>query len=459
VRNVPRPILVLLLGAALGALWIGPLAGGPSAIPTAAPIAAFGLSLSATPSAGPAPLLVTFALSAPNGSIPSTSWDFGDGTHWNSSGPAGLAPVHRYESAGNYTAHVAARWGSGYLNASVPIRVLPTGLSVTIHAAPLRGVAPLTVAFQGAAAGGSGTYASFLWQFGSAGSGEGVAFNYTFPAPGNYTVDLSVLDSWGDRGGASVDVQVLASSTPSPGGPSTPPSSTAAALRTPIVDPVVTLIAGGLSGAAVAGWSLFRRRRSGRSATERPAPPAGPTALSSAPAAPAPLGPGPPEEERSDPAPGPDLFTARRLTHRLLRHLAGLAPLGPGDVATPPYTQAGIAEALGSGRSAVSKILSRLEAAGIVSSETDHVVGSSRRVRVYRLTPRGERLGRALREPPGDPPAPDGGAAGPESRAAIAEANRAAPSGAPRKSSSGSMSSISPSHQRPPPAGSTSRRA
>jgi DNA-binding MarR family transcriptional regulator len=57
-----------------------------------------------------------------------------------------------------------------------------------------------------------------------------------------------------------------------------------------------------------------------------------------------------------------------------------------------------MAAALDVGQSAVSRVLSQLERAGVVSVATDHVAGSSRRVKVYRLTPQGERLGTALRE-------------------------------------------------------------
>ena len=100
------------------------------------------------------------------------------------------------------------------------------------------------------------------------------------------------------------------------------------------------------------------------------------------------------------------LSSPSRITDALVRHLAGLPKLYPSDVPTRAWTQAGIADGIGAGQSAVSRVLRRLVAAGIVTVETRHVAGSPRRVRIYRLTERGERLGRALREtpPPGLPP-------------------------------------------------------
>jgi len=102
----------------------------------------------------------------------------------------------------------------------------------------------------------------------------------------------------------------------------------------------------------------------------------------------------------------PILATPSRITDALLRHLVGLPSLYSGDLPTRAWTQAGIAEAVGAGQSAVSRVLRRLVAAGIVTVETRHVAGSPRRIRIYRLTDRGERLGRALREAP--PPRTDG---------------------------------------------------
>jgi DNA-binding MarR family transcriptional regulator len=88
----------------------------------------------------------------------------------------------------------------------------------------------------------------------------------------------------------------------------------------------------------------------------------------------------------------------RQVTYALVRHLAMMPRWSTGEIPTAAWTQAGLAEALGVGQSTASRILRRLVAAQVVASETSHVAGLGRRMRVYQLTPRGERLGQALRE-------------------------------------------------------------
>ncbi|MCI4328597.1 MAG: hypothetical protein L3J86_03335, partial [Thermoplasmata archaeon] len=61
------------------------------------------------------------------------------------------------------------------------------------------------------------------------------------------------------------------------------------------------------------------------------------------------------------------LAGSRRLTYQLVRHLARLPRLGPGDLPGREWTQAGIAESVGAGQSAVSRILRRLIGAGVVA--------------------------------------------------------------------------------------------
>jgi DNA-binding PadR family transcriptional regulator len=54
-------------------------------------------------------------------------------------------------------------------------------------------------------------------------------------------------------------------------------------------------------------------------------------------------------------------------------------------------------ETLQARQGAVAGVLRRLEAAGVVSAETAHVLGGSRRVKVYRLTDRGRQIAREIR--------------------------------------------------------------
>jgi len=54
-------------------------------------------------------------------------------------------------------------------------------------------------------------------------------------------------------------------------------------------------------------------------------------------------------------------------------------------------------------QNSVSRLLLRLEAAGVVSGEVQHVRGRPRRVKVYSLTDRGEGLAREYRRPTAGP--------------------------------------------------------
>jgi hypothetical protein len=83
---------------------------------------------------------------------------------------------------------------------------------------------------------------------------------------------------------------------------------------------------------------------------------------------------------------------AIRISERILYHLhaaqvtdeAGRAPVG--------LTQQGIQSALELRQGAVASALARMVAAGLVTSRLDHVSGRARRLKVYRLTPLGQRL-------------------------------------------------------------------
>ena len=83
-----------------------------------------------------------------------------------------------------------------------------------------------------------------------------------------------------------------------------------------------------------------------------------------------------------------------RLSQRILVHLAHHGPRGAEGSVDEAATQRGIGGALGATQGALSSVLRRLEDGGAITSEKLHVRGRSRRVKVYRLTPRGVELAR-----------------------------------------------------------------
>lgn len=73
-------------------------------------------------------------------------------------------------------------------------------------------------------------------------------------------------------------------------------------------------------------------------------------------------------------------------------HTGGQGRLAPDAAAPAGLTQRGMAAALGVGQNSLTNVLRRLGAAGIREQDVRHVRGQPRRLRVYRLTARGEAL-------------------------------------------------------------------
>ena len=378
-------------------LTLAPLGGaaGRAPLPLGTLHPASGLTLSGTPTSGVAPLVVAFRVTGPNGTTPSAvAWSFGDGGYLNGSGATDSSVSHEYDAPGTFSCQVTAVYPYGTLNASLPIDVRASTLNVTISATPRNGSAPLTVQFNATPTGGSGTYVEELWEFGDNQTGTGAGLEYTYAGPGTFVANFSVTDSTNHTARASVSISVANATAVVKPRPSDGENNSTAG-----VSGLWTDVAVGGAGAAVVGFLgvLLWSRRS-REALERlPGPPVSPPEV-----APTTGPPHPAEEAPADPDPSPPapsgLPGAQRLTFQILRHLVSLPRLGPSDLPTAAWTQAGIAAAVDADQSAVSRILRRLAATGVLTVETTHVAGGARRLRVYRLTGKGERLGRALRE-------------------------------------------------------------
>jgi len=85
-----------------------------------------------------------------------------------------------------------------------------------------------------------------------------------------------------------------------------------------------------------------------------------------------------------------------RLSERIIIVLAREGRLGEDSLVRPVRTQSGLSSILGSNQSAVSKVLRRLVAAGLLTEDRRHVQGGSQRLKVYALTRRGELLAREV---------------------------------------------------------------
>ncbi|WP_229688566.1 ThuA domain-containing protein [Micromonospora yangpuensis] len=88
--------------------------------------------------------------------------------------------------------------------------------TVTASATPTSGTAPLTVAFTGTATDPDGdTPLTYAWSFGDGGTASTLNASRTYTTPGTYTATLTVTDSRGARGQASVQIRVDGTGTPS----------------------------------------------------------------------------------------------------------------------------------------------------------------------------------------------------------------------------------------------------
>jgi hypothetical protein len=390
----------LILSVALVAVGMpSPAAGLPSA-------ATFSVALTATPSEGPAPLLVAFDASVSAGTATAINWTFGDGSYANLTGSGGLTPAHIYDLAGVYDARVQVWEGATSQNASVEVSALGNLLGVVVVDTPSNGSAPLRVQFYGVVTGGTGTYLDMNWSFGDGAMAAGANVTHTFANPGIYIVTLSAVDTVGHRGTGSASVDVAAPPTPA---------------ASPILSGVWYYgIPAGLALVAVGAILLVRGRRppgpppagvyGGFDAAEavgdeQPTPPRpstsseGPSVsiTEAPPAASATMG--------EAPAPAPPRADARQATREVVEFLYRLGRVDPDDIPTTDWTQARMGERLGIPQNVLSNVLRRLEAAGIVATRVEHVHARPRRVKTYYLTVTGERLARSRlrRDPPARP--------------------------------------------------------
>jgi len=349
------------------------------------------VSLSATPSYGGPPLVVTFDASVFTGIPTSYNWSFGDGTFYNGTNTSAASPTHVYPNPGSYTASVEVFEGLNSGGASIAIHVVAKALAAQITASAVGGQAPLSIWFNATVSGGTGTYVNFSWVFGDGGSGSGPSLRYTFARAGNFHVTLTVHDSGNASASAGVWVNVT--------------SSTA---TTSVDWSTVAQLAPWFGGGLVAGTLGFWLVRRSTWARPREAVKAShPTVLAPPSTVPesSPPGPGVPTEAEPGPPRSASMSAERGIartetllvSQRIILHLVKQGRLGEDEVAPSSLTQGGIAEALAIPQNSLTNVLGRLVAAGALKVDVRHVRGKNRRLKVYRLTDRGEAVARELR--------------------------------------------------------------
>ncbi|HET6755653.1 MAG TPA: PKD domain-containing protein, partial [Jiangellaceae bacterium] len=83
-----------------------------------------------------------------------------------------------------------------------------TGPQVLAFGSPTSGVEPLTVQFTGIADHPDGDEMTIAWDFGDGQSSSELSPEHTYVEPGSYTATLTAIDSDGETGTASVDIEV-----------------------------------------------------------------------------------------------------------------------------------------------------------------------------------------------------------------------------------------------------------
>ena len=171
-------------------------------------------SISATPTAGRAPLTVHFAagLVDPTYGVKNLTyqWDFGDGSTISNE----VTPNHTYTSAGEYFPQVTVT-DSGGLSAKANMRIVVSGAAnkapqASIVASKTSGPVPLDVVFQGVGTDPDigGFIARYDWDFGDGFTAVGQTVEHVFVASGTYGVRLTVTDDQGASGSNSVLITV-----------------------------------------------------------------------------------------------------------------------------------------------------------------------------------------------------------------------------------------------------------
>lgn len=164
--------------------------------------------------AGTEPFTVIFDAygSTDDRGIASYAWDFGDGTSATGVMPA----AHTYTNPGEYIVKLTVTdyWGNVGI-ALVTITVGEAGApTAVINVTPGNtGVAPFTVYFDASGSSvvsdcGACSIVSYAWNFGDGTTGTGLTTNHKYTAAGTYNVILTVTDSNGNTGYASVTITV-----------------------------------------------------------------------------------------------------------------------------------------------------------------------------------------------------------------------------------------------------------
>ncbi|HUK88988.1 MAG TPA: PKD domain-containing protein [Blastocatellia bacterium] len=166
------------------------------------------VSVHASPASGTSPLTVNFSATVtdPGASVSSYNWSFGDGQSSSQS-----APSHVY-NAGSYTASLIITDSTGAtasattsISVAQPVHQAP---QVSISASTTSGQAPLAVNFSANVTDQGATISSYAWSFGDGQTSNSASPSHVYTSGGAFTASLTVTDSTGATGTASMPINV-----------------------------------------------------------------------------------------------------------------------------------------------------------------------------------------------------------------------------------------------------------
>jgi len=144
--------------------------------------------------------------------IASITWDFGDGTFGTE-----ITETHTYNNPGAYSVILTVTdfYGNiGYDTVTI-IANEPEAPTAAINTTPadisgiVNGSAPFEVYFDAYNSESEAEIISYAWDFGDGSLAIGITTNHTYSNIGTYTAILTVTDSNGKKGYASVDIEVV----------------------------------------------------------------------------------------------------------------------------------------------------------------------------------------------------------------------------------------------------------
>ncbi len=160
----------------------------------------------ASPTAGDAPVAVSFTSTVSSGTAPfSYAWTFGDGGSSTSQSPS-----HTYTAAGTYHPSLTITDAAGRTaSATTAAITVSPALTATSAASATSGTAPMAINFTGSPAGGLPPY-TYAWSFGDGSAGSSLQNpTHTYATAGTFSVVLTVTDANGARVSATPIAIVL----------------------------------------------------------------------------------------------------------------------------------------------------------------------------------------------------------------------------------------------------------